>query len=126
MAQARVIRSVQELMMAEFSRGTALVGVAPLNGSIGAATLTETLTLDSTVVDYAATNQAVVMFKGNYPGADNRFTLVRFELVQPSLRASSATGVVDWLGRPSPGNGSATPRSSSDLSGPNGVMIRRS
>jgi len=110
-------------MMAELQADAPWLAVAPLNGSIGAATLTETLTLDSTVVDYAATNQAVVMFKGNYPGADNRFTLVRFELVQPSLRASSATGVVDWLGRPIPGNGSATSAIFQLIyAGPNGVI----
>lgn len=97
--------------------------VSPVSATVTAGTQIETLRGDAAGLSPEGMYEAAVLFKGNYPGAENRFAAVKLAIVVPSLQAISSTGVMDWMNRWLVGNGAA----GSSLfqliyAGPNGVI----
>ena len=67
-------------------------------------------------------HQALLIVRGNYPGADARAIPVAFDVAQPTLRAQSTTGVMNWMGQFLAGQGGPTANLFQLLyAGPDGV-----
>ncbi len=84
------------LLESELATAVPWLSVTPPGASVSDDTLPLTVRADSTGLDFG-THRAVIMVRGNYAGADVQAIPVVFELVQPTLRAQSTTGVKNWM-----------------------------
>ena len=97
---------LQGLVENELRESPAWLSVSPGSASVSNGTLAVTVRAESTGLTIG-THQAMLMVRGNYPGQDVRTIPVSFDVVQPTLRAQSTTGVKDWMDRYLAGAGGA-------------------
>ena len=90
----------------ELRESPAWLSVSPASASVAGGTLVVTVRAESAGLAIG-THLALLTVHGNYPGADVRSIPVSFEVVQPTLRAQSTTGVKDWMNRYLAGAGGA-------------------
>lgn len=74
------------------------LSVSPAGGSLSGGTWPVTVKAQSAGLA-SGMHRAMLIVRGNYPGADARAVPVIFDVVQPTLRAQSTTGVKDWMDR---------------------------
>jgi len=78
-------------------------------GTVSTGTSTVSMTFsDAAGVEEWGTNRAAVVVMGNYPGAEESYIPVSFEVLPPAVRAISSTGVSNWMGEFLWGDGSET------------------
>ena len=98
---------LQGLVESELLEAVPWLNATPTTGSIIAAS--QAITLRASSADLkVGQHQALLIVRGNYPGFDARSIPVSFDVVQPTLRAQSTTGVKNWMGQFLAGKGGPT------------------
>jgi len=87
---------LQGLVENELLDPVSWLNVTPTSASVSDGELPVTVKAESDGLTIGM-HQAVLILRGNYPGADVRTLPVVFDVVQPTLRAQSTTGVKDWM-----------------------------
>ncbi len=97
---------LQGLVENELLEPAPWLSVSPTNTSVAGGTLPVTVKVSSTGLAIG-THRALVIVRGNYPGADAKAIPVVFDVVKPTLRAQSGSGVKNWMNQFLPGTGGA-------------------
>jgi subtilisin family serine protease len=97
---------LQGLVENELLEPVPWLNVTPATGSVSGGELPVLVKAESDGLAIG-THHALLILRGNYPGADVRAVPVVFDVVQPTLRAQSTTGVKDWMNRFLSGTGGA-------------------
>jgi len=97
---------LQGLVESELLESVPWLSVSPTNATIASGTLPVTVKAESANLAIG-THRAMLILRGNYPGLDARVVPVTFDVVTPTLRAQSTTGVKDWMNRYLSGTGGA-------------------
>ena len=95
---------LKNLLIDEFQRDVEWLSVTPDSGSLTADALDLTVTTDADGLE-TRLHQATLLIKGNYPGSENTYIHVDLDVLVPTLRAKSVSGVTNWMGNPLPGDG---------------------
>lgn len=95
---------LQGLVENELREPVAWLHVTPESAGFSGGSLPVTVRAESAGLAIG-THQAVLLVRGNYPGADVRTVAVSFEVARPTLRAQSTTGVQNWMGQYLSGTG---------------------
>ncbi|NCD21875.1 MAG: hypothetical protein EOL90_02905 [Spartobacteria bacterium] len=88
---------LQGLLAKELIEPVPWLRVTPTNGAIAAETWPLSVEADSRNLPIGL-HRAVLILRGNYTNADVRSVAVTFDVVDPTLRAQSTTGVTNWMG----------------------------
>lgn len=89
---------LQGLIERELRETVSWLSATPLSASLASGRLSVTVKAESTGLAVGQ-HRAMLVVRGNYPGAVARAVPVVFEVAQPTLRAQSTTGVKDWMDR---------------------------
>lgn len=104
-AESGVMRDLLKTLILElFQQDIPWLDVSPTTASVASGELVTQVMMNSTGLP-AGTNSAVLLVKGNYPGADLDFVPVEFFVQNATLRAFTSQGVKNWLAEPLLGNG---------------------
>ncbi|MBN1557731.1 MAG: S8 family serine peptidase [Lentisphaerae bacterium] len=98
---------LRNLVIAELQADVPWLDVSPMDTTLSGEAAPVVLTLNASGALEMGSHEAAVIVQGNYPGEENRAVHVALDVVRPTLRAESSTGVTNWLGRPLQGDGSA-------------------
>ena len=113
---------LQGLVENELLESVPWLNVSPTNTSVSGGALPVTVKASSAGLAIG-THRALVIVRGNYPGADAKAVPVVFDVVKPTLRAQSSTGVKNWMNQFLPGAGGADASLFQLLyAGPDGVV----
>jgi len=87
---------LQGLVENELLETVSWLTVSPDNASVSDGELPVTVRAESDDLTIGM-HQAVLIIRGNYPGADVKSLPVTFDVAQPAVRVQSTTGVKDWM-----------------------------
>lgn len=97
---------LQGLVESELLEPAAWLNASPVSASVDNSELPVTVKAESAGLTIGL-HQALLIIRGNYPGAAVQAIPVDFNVVQPTLRVQSSTGVKNWMNQYLAGTGGA-------------------